>query len=101
MALQKSRAINNIPVDYWKVSGVNITYTGKMAQIYIIGFSNTEKRQEGIENKIAFETYICKGEDFDTYFSVGALDSQGVNPITSSYKYLKEKVGVFVESVDT
>lgn len=100
MALQKSRQFNNIPVDYWKISGVNTTYTGKVAQIYIIGFSNTEKRQEGIENKIAFETYICKGEDFDTYFSIGALDSQGINPVNSAYKYLKEKEKIFVDSVD-
>ena len=100
MALQKNRQVNNIPVDYWKISGINISYTGKAAQIFIIGFSNSEIRKEGIDKKIAIENYICKGEDFDTYFSIGSLDSPGVNPINSAYKYLKEKEKIFVDSVD-
>lgn len=100
MALQKGRQYNNTEVAYWKVSGINITYTGKMAQIFIIGFADVEQRQEGIDNKIAFENYICKGEDFNKYFNVNVLSTEEVNPLTSAYNYLKDKVGVFINSID-
>ena len=98
MALQKSRQFNNVNINYWKISGINITHTGEMAQIFIMGFLNEEKRQEGIENKIAFENYICKDEDFKNYFRIEKLDE--VNPVSSAYKYLKEKVKVFAEAID-
>lgn len=100
MALQKNRQYNNTEVAYWKVSGLNITYTGRMAQIFIIGFTDEEQRQEGIDNKIAFENYICKGHDFNKYFNVNVLSIQEVNPLTSAYNYLKDKVGLFANSVD-
>lgn len=100
MALEKKRQYKNIDVAYWKISGLNISYTGKMAQIYVVGFSNSESRQEGIDKKITIENYICKGEDFDTYFSVGSLESPGINPVNSAYKYLKEKESIFIDSVD-
>lgn len=98
MALQKSRQCNNVEVKYWKVSGVNITYTGKMAQIFVIGFSDLEQRQDDIGNKISFENYICKGEDFNNYFNV--INVKETNPLIGAYNYLKEKVGVFIDSVD-
>lgn len=100
MALQKSRQYNNTEVSYWKVSGLNITYTGKMAQIFIIGFLNEEQRQEGIESKIVLENYMCKGEDFNKYFNLSVLSAEEVNPLTSAYNYLKDKVGVFINSLD-
>ena len=100
MALQKNRQIKNTNVTYWKVSGVNVTYTGNMAQVFVIGFANAEDRLKGLDNKIAFENYIVKGEDFKLYFDTGVLDLVNTNPITSSYKYLKEKVSAFADSVD-
>ncbi|MBS6504482.1 MAG: hypothetical protein KH415_23250 [Clostridium sp.] len=100
MALEKSRQYNNTEVAYWKISGINITYTGKMTQIFIIGFADAEQRQEGIDNKIAFENYICKGEDFNKYFNVNVLSIGEVNPLVSAYNYLKDKVGVFSNSLD-
>lgn len=100
MALQKSRQINNTEVSYWKISGVNITYTGNMAQVFIIGFANAEDRLKSIENKIAFENYMIKGEDFKEYFDIGILDILGNNPLTSAYKYLKEKLDIFADSID-
>lgn len=98
MALQKNRQINNIDVDYWKISGVNVTYTGEMAQVFVIGFQNADKRKEGVDKKVAFENYMVKDEDFNLYFATDVLDK--LNPISSAYKFLKEKVGVFVDSVD-
>ncbi|WP_291653785.1 hypothetical protein [Clostridium sp.] len=98
MALQRNRQYNNLEVSYWKISGVNITYTGKIAQIFIIGFTDEENRQEGIENKIAFENYICKGEDFNKYFNI--LSTEKANPLISAYNYLKNKVDIFINSVD-
>lgn len=100
MALQKNRQINNINVNYWKVSGINVTYTGEMAQIFVIGFANAEDRNQGIDKKIAFENYIVKGEDFKNYFATNVLDVVSVNPLNSAYKYLKEKLEIFVDSVD-
>ncbi|MDU3524248.1 hypothetical protein [Clostridium sp.] len=100
MALQKNRQYNNTEVSYWKISGINITYTGKMAQVYVIGFADEEQRQEGIDNKIAFENYICKGEDFNKYFNVNVLSTEEVNPLISAYNYLKNKVDIFINSVD-
>lgn len=100
MALQKNRQYNNTEVSYWKVSGLNISYTGKMVQIFIIGFIDEGQRQEGIESKIAFENYMCKGEDFDKYFNVNVLSVEEVNPLTSAYNYLKDKVRVFINSLD-
>lgn len=100
MALEKKRQYKNIDVAYWKISGINISYTGKMVQIYVVGFSNSESRQEGINNKITRESYICKGKDFDTYFSITALNSLEANPVNAAYKYLKEKEKIFVDSVD-
>lgn len=100
MALQKLRKVNNADVSYWKVSGVNVTYTGEMAQVFVIGFANAEDRLKGLENKIAFENYIVKGEDFKNYFDTGILDLVNTNPVTSAYKFLKEKVSAFTDSVD-
>lgn len=100
MALQKNIQCNNVDVMYWKISGINITYTGKMAQIFIVGFADAEQRREGIDNKIAFENYICKGEDFNKYFNINLLSVEEVNPLKSAYNYLKEKVGVFIDSLD-
>ena len=100
MALQKQIVNNNITANYWKISGINVSYTGKIAQIFIMGYVTKEDRDKAIENKVVFENYICKGTDFDTYFATGVLDVVSVNPINSAYKYLKEKVGVFADSVD-
>ncbi|MBS6504323.1 MAG: hypothetical protein KH415_22435 [Clostridium sp.] len=100
MALQKNRRYNNTDVGYWKVSGLNISYTGKVAQIYVIGFANEEERIEGIENKIAFENYICKGKDFEKYFAIDKLNSDGINPIVNSYNFLKDEIGLFIDSID-
>lgn len=100
MALQKDRNVNNVNVNYWKISGINVTYTGEMAQIFVIGFANAEDRLQGIDKKIAFENYIVKGEDFNTYFATGVLDIVSVNPINSAYKYLKEKLDIFVDAID-
>lgn len=100
MALQKQIVNNNITANYWKISGINVSYTGKIAQIFIMGYTTKEDRDKAIENKVVFENHICKGTDFDTYFATGVLDVVSVNPINSAYKYLKEKVGVFADSVD-
>ena len=100
MALQKNRVINNINVDYWKISGINVTYTGEMAQIFIIGFANAEDRLKGIDKKVAFENYIVKGEDFKSYFATEVLDVVSINPINSAYKYLKEKLDIFIDAID-
>lgn len=100
MALQKDISVNNINVSYWKISGLNVSYTGEMAQIFVMGFANAEARNSGLDKKIAFENYIVKGEDFKTYFATEVLDVVNVNPINSAYKYLKEKEGVFIGSID-
>ena len=100
MALQKNRQFNNTEVAYWKISGINVTYTGNMAQIFVIGFASLEDRTKGLENKIAFENYFVTGEDFKKYFDLGILDVLGSNPLTAAYKYLKEKLNIFADSVD-
>lgn len=100
MALKKTRQYNNTEVSYWKVSGVNITYTGKMAQIFVIGFADKKEREEGIDNKIAFENYICKGENFEKYFSNNILSRGKTNVLVSAYDYLKDKVEIFGDSLD-
>lgn len=97
MALQKNRQYNNTEVKYWKVSGVNISYTGGVAQIFVIGFANEDLKQEGLENKVVFENFICKGEDFINYF--GIAENQK-NPAICSYNYLKDKVTLFDGSTD-
>lgn len=100
MALMKNRQYNNTGVGYWKVAGINISYTGNVAQIFVIGFSDIDTRQEGLENKIAFENFICKGEDFDRYFKIDLLSEYQDNPLICAYNYLKNEVEVFDSSLD-
>lgn len=100
MALKKKIPYNNMDLYYWKISGINISYTGKIAQIYVVGFIDEEQRIEGIEKKIAFENYMCKGEQFERYFSNEVLSEAGNNTLILAYEYLKDEIGTFENSTD-
>lgn len=98
MALQKTVLYNGVEVCYWKICGINVTWTGKMAQIFILGFVNGESANNDINNKIVMSNYICKKEKFNDYFGFESLDVN--NPLTSSYNFLKNEVDVFTDSTD-
>ncbi|HBL06300.1 MAG TPA: hypothetical protein DDZ33_05070 [Clostridium sp.] len=98
MAIQKKVLYNGAEINYWKISGINVTWTGKIAQIFIIGFLSEEDRNISIENKVIMENYMCKKEKFDEYFGVNSLDAH--NPLKASYNFLKSELDIFVESID-
>ncbi len=98
MAIQKKVLYNGAEINYWKISGINVTWTGKIAQIFIIGFLNEEDRTVGIENKITMETYQCSKDKFDEYFGVNSLDVN--NPLESAYNFLKNEVDTFIDRID-
>lgn len=98
MAIQKKVLYNGAELNYWKISGINVTWTGKIAQIFIIGFLNEVDRSIGIENKITMETYQCSKDKFEQYFGVNSLDVN--NPLEAAYNFLKNEVEIFVDSID-
>jgi len=95
MALQKKLiSSNGITAEYWKVVGLNISYTGKKCQIFLVGYIDKDMRENNAGNVIS-KNFMVSGDDFDKYFSLSELNIADRNPIIQCYKYIKDNIKDF------
>lgn len=100
MALQKKLVSSNgIIAEYWKVVGLNISYTGKKCQLFIIGYIDKNMRDSNTGNVMS-KNYMVGGTDFDKYFSLSKLNIADRNPIIQCYKYIKDNIKEFEGAQD-
>jgi hypothetical protein len=100
MALKKKLSSNNgITAEYWKVVGLNISYTGKKCQLFIIGYIDKNMRDSNTGNVMS-KNYMVGGTDFDKYFALSELNIADHNPIIQCYKYIKDNIVEFKDSED-
>lgn len=83
MALKKKLTFNNIEAEYWRVVGFNISLTGKLCQIFIVGYKDEGSRLQNLN--IINRNYMIKHDNFDSYI---VFDSEG-NIVSRLYEFLK------------
>lgn len=93
MALKKRLSSNNIDATYWKIVGFNLSVTGKMCQVFLVGYANVYSRAEN--NNISSKNYMMTEEHFDKYISL----KNGVL-IADLYGFLKNETEDFKDSED-
>lgn len=93
MALKKRLSSNNIDATYWKIVGFNLSVTGKMCQVFLVGYANVYSRAEN--NNISSKNYMMTEEHFDKYISL----ENGVL-IADLYGFLKNETEDFKDSED-
>lgn len=94
MALQKKLITNNIEADYWKVVGFNTSITGKLCQVFLVGYKDVEGRTNNLN--ISARNYMIKQEDFDNYI----YPNEEMSTVSNLYGYLKEKEEDFLGAED-
>ena len=100
MALQKKlTSSNGITAEYWKVVGLNISYTGKKCQIFLVGYIDKDMRENNAGNVIS-KNFMVSGVDFDKYFSLSKLNIADYNPVTQCYEFIKHNINEFEGSQD-
>ena len=100
MALQKKLSSNNgITAEYWKVVGLNISYTGKKCQIFLVGYIDKDMRENNAGNVMS-KNFMVSNANFDEYFSLSKLNIADHNPVTQCYEYIKDNIVEFEDSED-
>jgi len=100
MALQKKLiSSNGITAEYWKAVGLNISYTGKKCQIFLIGYIDKDMRESNAGNVLS-KNFMVSDANFDKYFSLSKLNIADRNPIIQCYKYIKDNIKEFEGSQD-
>lgn len=102
MALNKAVTVNGVQINYWKISSLNISYTGELTQIYIMGFLDKVTRDKGLENSFVLQNYYCKKDMFSKYFGTEENLHVGnfANTLQASYSFLKDNVEEFKDALD-
>ena len=100
MALKKKLiSSNGITAEYWKVVGLNISYTGKKCQIFLVGYIDKDVRENNAGNVMS-KNFMVSGAAFDKYFSLSKLNIADHNPVTQCYKYIKDNIKDFEGAQD-
>lgn len=93
MALKQKLVTNNIPANYWRIVGYTISMTGKLAQIFMVGYLDETTRLEGLN--IVSRNYMITNENFDKYVQL----KDGVH-VADLYGYLKNETDDFKGASD-
>lgn len=88
MALKKQLVSNNVMAEYWKVVGFNISLTGKLCHIFLLGYVTEEDFNKGVS--ICSRNYIIKQDKFDTYV---ILDGEDIR--AKLYTFVKDETEDF------
>lgn len=93
MALKKQLQFNNIEADYWRIVGFNTSITGKMVQIFLVGYKDEVTRTKKLN--VISTNYMIKSDKFDQYITLenGAY-------VSDLYNYLKNEVEDFIGAED-
>lgn len=94
MALKKQLQFNNIEANYWRIVGFNVSVTGKMCQVYLVGYFDAVTRIE--KKNLISKNYIMKSDVFDKYITLGTAD----NYVSKLYDYLKLEIEDFKGATD-
>lgn len=86
-----------IVVEYWKVSGLNLSFIGKRGFITIVGYLNEASRLTQ-KDQITLKQITVKVDLFEKYFSNDKLTEN--NPKDLAYMYIKDNDEFFKESID-
>lgn len=93
MALKKELVTNNVTASYWRIVGYTVSITGKLVQIFLVGYNNEITREKKMD--ISSRNYMITKENFDKYISV----VEGVHT-ADLYGFLKSEVEEFKDSTD-
>lgn len=93
MALKKKLVTNNIEATYWRIVGFNLSITGEMCQIFLIGYTDNIARQSN--KNIVSKNYMIKKDKFNQYIKL----ENGII-IADLYKFLKHETNDFNDSED-
>lgn len=93
MALRQMLSVNNINADYWRIVGFNLSVTGKICQVFLVGYANHFARREN--KNIISKNYMIKDENFEKYISL----ENGVL-VADLYGFLKNEVEDFKNAED-
>ena len=100
MALKKKLSSNNgITAEYWKVVGLNISYTGKKCQIFLVGYIDKDMRENNAGNVMS-KNFMVSDANFDEYFSLSKLNIADHNPVIQCYEFIKHNINEFEGSQD-
>jgi len=93
MAMKKLLATNNVPADYWRITGYNVSLSGKMCQIFLCGYADEAGREAN--EFLCSRNYMILQDKFDEYVML----QNGVH-VADLYGYLKKEVLDFKNAVD-
>lgn len=93
MALNKKLVTNNIEATYWRIVGFNLSLTGKMCQIFLVGYLDVNSRENNAN--IISKNYMIQKDKFDKYVKL----ENGI-VIADLYGYLKNETEDFKDSED-
>lgn len=94
MALKKKLVCNNIECDYWRIVGFNISLTGKIAQIFLLGYKDDETRE--LKQNLISKNYCIKQEIFDKYI----FTNEDNVTVSKLYEFLKNETEDFKGAED-
>lgn len=93
MALKKKLLTNNIEATYWRIVGFNLSITGEMCQIFLVGYFDEYNRENN--NNIVSKNYMIKKDKFNQYIKL----ENGI-VIADLYGFLKNETNDFNDSED-
>lgn len=91
MALQKSITIDNITCKYWRIVGFNVSITGKIIQVFLVGYKDLEGRKN--KQNLVSINYTVKQDNFNTTFNALTL-------VSGLYLFLKNNIENFKNADD-
>lgn len=92
MALKKQIQYNNLDAQYWRIVGFNISLTGEMVQIFMVGYENEEMRHQ--KKNIISKNYMINQDKYGKYITGNNIS------VDSLYSYLKSEEPDFKGATD-
>ena len=97
MALDKGiENVSGVVVTYWKVSGLNLSFTGKRGCIILAGYLNKETR-DAEKEQVTLRQINIKHELYDQYFNFEKLCA--TNIIELAYAYIVDNDIELIDSI--
>lgn len=93
MALKKTLQFNNIEANYWRIVGFNVSITGEMAQIFLVGYKDEVARTKKLN--VISTNYMIQNDKFNKYITV-----DNGTFVSDLYNYLKNEVEDFNGAID-
>lgn len=88
-----------VPINYFKIVGLDLNVTLKKAKIKLVGYYNEEARLD--DSKTLFiKDYNVIPTDYNMYFSTSVLNEVDVNPISKGYEFIKLNDEKFTNATD-